>query len=127
MNLEIKSIRSDVLAPGETPEDSYNFNIPLRVEIGEKGETGGEVFHFTAASPAGLEGEVGGGEFKLLRGYILMARFDWATARRAFENIIDHARGYRDGSWAEAIEFFSRYGRYDSENIHSQPSGERRV
>ncbi|HEY0098695.1 MAG TPA: Imm8 family immunity protein, partial [Pyrinomonadaceae bacterium] len=90
-----------------------------RVEIGERGKPGGEVFHFIAASPAGIEGEVGSGEFKLLRGYILMARFDWAVVYRSIENIINHARGYRDHNWDEVIEFFSRYGRYDSEDIHS--------
>lgn len=118
MNLEIKAIYSDVLGAGESPADPDNFNVTLRVEIGEKNKTGGELFHFVAASPAGLEREVGRGEFKLLRGYILMARFDWAVVRRAIENIINHARGYRDNSWEEVIEFISRYGRYDSENIH---------
>lgn len=117
MNLEIKGIYSDEIAD-ELPNDLYSFRVPLRVEIGEKGKSGGEVFHFVAASPSGLLGEVREGEFKLLRGYILMTRFDLSTVRRSIENIINHARGYRDHDWGEVIEFISRYGQYDAENIH---------
>jgi hypothetical protein len=118
MNLEIKGIYSDQINTEELPEDLYNFNIPLRVEIGEKDKAGSEAFHFVAASASGLESECSGNEFKLLRGYILMERFDWKTVRRSIENIINHARGYSDNNWNEVVDFFSRHARYDSEDIH---------
>ena len=115
MDLEIKDIYSDDLGRDELPEDLYNFNIPLRVEIGEKGKEGAEVFHFVAASPLGLQDEVAEREFKLLRGYILMVKFDWRVVHRAVENVINHARSRN--SWAEVVEFFNRYSRYDSEDL----------
>lgn len=118
MNLEIKNIYSDDVPPPRLPDDVYDFNVAFRVEIGEKGSERGEIFHFVAASPLGLRRGAREGEFLFLRGYILMARFDWKVVRRAVENIVDHARGYRT-TWGEVIEFFSRYGRYDSENRHS--------
>ena len=115
MNLEIKDIYSDDLGSDELPEDLYDFHIPLRVEIGERGKEGVDVFHFVAASPLGLQGEVAEREFKLLRGYILMVRFDWSVIHRAIVNIVNHARSRKN--WDEIVEFFNRYGRYDSEDL----------
>ena len=118
MKLEIKGIYLDGISSEELPEDLYNFNIPLRVEIGERDKAGAVVFHFIAASASGLESECSGNEFKLLRGYILMEKFDWNIVHRSIENIINHARGYRDNNWNEVIGFFSRYAGYDGEDIH---------
>ena len=116
MNLEIRTIHSADLDQDELPEDLYNFNIPFHVEIGEKGKEGAEVFHFVAASPLGLQDEVAEREFKLLRGYIIMVKFDWRVVHRAVENVINHARSRN--TWAEVVEFFSRYSRYDSEDLY---------
>ena len=113
MNLEIKQIYSpDFVA---YPDDIHKFNVSLHVAIGEKGKDGAETFSFVAASPQGLEQEVIGGEFKLLRGYILMTEFDWKVIHRAIENIVNHARSREN--WDEVIRYFNRYGIYDSEDL----------
>ena len=113
MNLEIKGIY--VEDDDQPLADSSAFNINLSVEIGEKGKEGSERFHFVAASPGGLASEVSEGEFKLLRGYILMAHFDLDVVRRSIENLIDHARSREN--WDEVLAFFNRYGVYDSEDL----------
>lgn len=114
MNLEITQIYSaDYLS--ERPDDLEDFVFPLIVEINEKGRPGAEVFHFVAASSAGLAGEVQSGEFLLLRGYILMKQFDWAVIQRAIQNLVNHAQSRQN--WNEVIEFFNRYSRYDSEDL----------
>jgi hypothetical protein len=113
MNLEIKRVFSPDF--DSYPEDSQKFNVSLYVDIGEKGTEGAETFHFVAASPKGLEDEIRDGEFKLLRGYILMAEFDWKVIHRAIENIINHARSRKN--WDEVIRYFNRYGMYDSEDM----------
>jgi hypothetical protein len=110
MNLEIKDIIVD-----QWPEDPYDVSVSFRVDIGEKDKEGAETFHFVAASPQGLQNEVSGPDFKLLRGYVLMTRFDLEVVRRAIQNLINHAR--HQGSWDEVVAFFSRYGQYDSEDL----------
>jgi hypothetical protein len=113
MDLEIKTIYSKDF--DRDPEDIYNFNVSLYVQIGEKGKEGEETFHFQAASPKGLESTTREGEFILLRGLILLAEFDWKIIHRAIENIINHARSRKD--WDEVIRYFNRYGIYDSEDL----------
>ena len=113
MDLEIKAIYSKDF--DLYPEDIYNFNVPLYVQIGEKGKEGEATFHFQAASPKGLENVRREGEFMLLRGYILLAEFDWKVIHRAIENIINHVRSRKD--WGEVIRYFNRYGIYDSEDM----------
>ena len=113
MDLEIKKIYSpDIYS---YPDDIHRFNVSLYVDIGEKGIDGAVTFRFVAASPQGLDSEVTGSEFKLLRGYILMTEFDWEVIHRAIENIINHARSRED--WDEVIRYFNRYGIYDSEEL----------
>ncbi|HZT60420.1 MAG TPA: Imm8 family immunity protein [Pyrinomonadaceae bacterium] len=113
MDLEIKHIYSTDF--DSYPEDTHRFNSSLYVEIGEKGKDGAEAFRFVVASPQGLDLEVTSGEFKLLRGYILMAEFDWKLIYRAIENIINHTRSLT--TWNEVIRYFNRYGIYDSEDL----------
>jgi Immunity protein 8 len=117
MQLEIRNIRLALPVPEKTPEDSTEFSLAIDVEIGEKGQEGAELFHFVAASPLGLEAEVARHEFKLLRGYILMRTFRWATVRRALQNVVNHANSRQ--SWNEVVEFFNRYGVYDSEDLNA--------
>jgi len=114
MNLEIKNIQSTVI--DQYPEDIYNFVVPITVEIGEKGKEGGETFHFLVASPQGLQNEAASGHgFIILRGYILMNKFDWDVIYRAIENLINHARSRKD--WDDVVSYFNRYGQYDSEDM----------
>ena len=113
MNLEIKGIYLDGVDAAHV--DSREFVMPLRVEIGERGKAGAEVFHFVAASAKGLQSEVAGGEFKLLRGYILLDEFDMGIVRKALQNLINHACSREN--WRQAVEFLNRYGRYDSEDL----------
>jgi hypothetical protein len=115
MNLEIKGIHIDGIAETQPTPDGQTFNVPLRVEIGERGKEGAEVFHFVAASPSGLEAEISNGGFKLLRGYILLSAFDMNVIERSIENIVNHARSRE--TWAEVVAFFNRYGVYDSEDL----------
>jgi hypothetical protein len=91
MNLEIKEIYLDGFTDESIP-DLFEFDIPICVEIGEKGKQGAERFHFVVASPTGLKEEVSNGEYKLLRGYILMKKFNLDIVRKSVENLIDHAR-----------------------------------
>jgi len=114
MNLEIKSIYlyDEPLPNGE------DFSVSMRVEIGERGREGAESFWFVAASPAGLANDVSDGGYKLLRGYILMTAFDMNLVRRSIEKLIDQAQTRE--TWAEVVAFFSRYGRYDSEDIDGE-------
>jgi hypothetical protein len=114
MNLVIKEIYLDEMTDEPMP-DLFEFSVPICVEIGEKDKQGSERFHFVAASPTGLQGEVSDGEFKLLRGYILMKKFDLDIVRKSVENLIDHARSRE--SWNEVLSFFNRYGIYDSEDL----------
>ena len=109
MNLEIRAIAFDEALDWEAGV------IPIRVDIGERDKPGAESFYFFATSPAGLANEVSNGDFKLLRGYILMSEFDVKIVRRSFENLINHARSL--GTWNEVIAFFNRYGVYDSEDL----------
>jgi len=114
MNLEIKNIQSTDI--DQYPEDIYNFVVPLTVEIGEKGKEGAETFHFLVASPQGLRNQATSDHgFSILRGCILMNKFDWDVIYRAIENLINHARSRKD--WDEVISYFNRYGRYDSEDM----------
>lgn len=113
MNLEIKGIYLDGVEDERI--DPREFVVPLRVEIGERGEAGAEVFHFAAASARGLQREVAGREFKLLRGYILLDEFEMGIVRKALQNLINHACSRE--SWREAVAFLNRYGRYDSEDL----------
>lgn len=113
MDLEIKKIFS--LDFDTSPEDAESFVASINVDLGEKGKSGGETFHFVVASPKGLVREVEDGRFNFLRGYILMTTFDWAIIRSAVESLIDHARS-KDG-WDDVISYLNRYGRYDSEDI----------
>jgi hypothetical protein len=114
MNLEIKNIQSTDI--DQHPEDIYNFVVPLMVEIGEIGKEGVEIFHFLAASPQGLQNKaISGHGFNILRGCILMNKFDWNVIYRAIENLINHARSRKD--WEEVISYFNRYGQYDSEDM----------
>ena len=108
MNLEIKDIVFD-------PLDIDAGIVPIRIEIGERVKPGAESFHFTVASSDALAHEIANGDFKLLRGYILMSDFDVNVIRRSIENLINHARSR--GTWPEVIAFFNRYGRYDSEDL----------
>ncbi|HEU4388883.1 MAG TPA: Imm8 family immunity protein [Blastocatellia bacterium] len=82
MDLVIKTIDC---APAEElpPDSSDTFAVSLRIEIGVRGEPGGESFYFLAASPSGLEGQVGEKGFALVRGLILIERFDLEKVRRA--------------------------------------------
>lgn len=109
MKLEIKAIVPHEVVDYETDV------VPIRVDIGERDQPGGESFHFFAASPAALKNEVSTGDFKLLRGYILMADFDLNLVRRSIENLVNHARSRE--TWSEVIAFFNRYGVYDSEDL----------
>jgi hypothetical protein len=113
MNLELKGIYPDGVDLERV--DSRGFVVPLRVEIGEKGKKGAEVFHFVAASARGLSLEVIEGEFRLLRGYILLDEFDLDIVRKALQNLIDRARSL--GNWNQVVSFLNRYGRYDSEDL----------
>ncbi|HEX9962228.1 MAG TPA: Imm8 family immunity protein [Pyrinomonadaceae bacterium] len=115
MNLEIVAIYSQNLKEDEMPEDLENFSFPIVVELSEKNGFGAEMFHFFVASPAGLQGEVENVGFKHLRGLILMNKFDWKVVRRAIENLINHSRRLKN--WKEVVEFWSRYSRYDSEDL----------
>src|SRR5437763_928768 len=115
MDLEIKNLYLDEGAGQQFPGDLYDFNVALGVEIGEKGKQGTELFHFVATSPRSLEDEINEGEFKLLRGYILVEKFDLKVIHRAIENLINHARSRQ--TWSEVTSFFSRYGIYDSEDL----------
>ena len=108
MNLEIKAIAFD-----EALDKSGV--VPIRVDIGERDKVGAESFHFFVARPSALTNEVSNGDFKLLRGYILMADFDINVVRRSITNLINHARSRE--TWAEVITFFNRYGVYDSEDL----------
>ena len=108
MNLEIKDIVFD-------PRDIGGDPVQIRVEIGERDKPGAESFHFTVASRDSLAHEISNGEFKLLRGYILMSGFDVSVVRRAIQNLINHARSRQ--TWPEVIAFFNRYGIYDSEDL----------
>ena len=115
MDLVIKAIDSEL--PGELPlEGNAKFALGLRVEIGERDKEGAESFHFVAASPSGLEAEIGEKGFTLVRGLILMAEFDMATIHRAIGNLINHARALEN--WDEVVRFFNRYARYDSEDLN---------
>ena len=113
MNLEIKGIHVDGVAETQPAPDGQTFNVPIKVEIGERGKEGAEVFHFVAASPAGLEGELSNSGFKLLRGYILMSAFDMKVVRRSIENIVNHARSRETGQ----VAFFNRYGVYEPKTL----------
>ena len=113
MNLEIKGIYLDGVDAAHV--DSREFVVPLRVEIGEKGKAGAEVFHFVAASAKGLQSEVAGREFKLLRGYILLDEFEMGIVRKALQNLINHACSREN--WRQTVEFLNRYGLYDSEDL----------
>ena len=108
MNLEIKAIAFDEAL------DQQGI-VPIRVDIGERDKPGAESFTFMVASPAALAHEVKNGDFKLLRGYILMSDFDINAVRRSIENLINHARSRE--TWNEVIAFFNRYGVYDSEDL----------
>ena len=100
MDLAIKQIDSEW--PGELPlAGCETFAFGLRVEIGERGKDGVATFHFVAASPSGLEDEIGVKGFTLVRGLILMERFDLATIHRAVGNLIDHARSLEN--WDEVV------------------------
>ena len=114
MNLEIKSIYlyDEPLPNGE------DFSVSMRVEIGERGREGAESFWFVAASPASLANDISDGGYKLLRGYILMTAFDMNLVRRSIEKLIDQARTRE--TWKEVVAFFSRYSRYDSEDIDGE-------
>jgi hypothetical protein len=115
MNLEIKGIYYDEDADTGSVPASSDFNIPISVEIGEKGREGAERFHFVAISPGALVSEVSEGEFKILRGHILMPRFDLNIVRRSIETLVNHARSREN--WGEVLSFFNRYGVYDSEDL----------
>jgi hypothetical protein len=108
MNLEIKDTVFD-------PPAGEAGVVPIRVDIGERDKPGAESFYFVVATPTGLANEVANGDFKLLRGYILIANFDMKVVRRSLENLINHARSRE--TWPEVIAFFSRYGVYDSEDL----------
>jgi hypothetical protein len=111
MNLEIKAIAFD-----EALDKSGV--VPIRVDIGERDKPGAESFHFFVASTSALANEVSNGDFKLLRGYILMSDFDVNVVRRSIENLINHARSRE--TWSEVIAFFNRYGVYDSEDLDAK-------
>jgi hypothetical protein len=115
MNLEIKDIYSADLEEGALPQNIFDFNFLIMVEIGEKNKVGSEAFHFIIASPSGVTDEISQGGFKILRGYILLEQFDWKVVYRAFENLINHSRHLE--TWEKVIEYWSRYGRYDSEDL----------
>jgi len=114
MDLVIKELDSEL--PGELPlEGTEPFAVALRVEIGERDKPGAEVFHFVAASPTGLHTELGDKGFNLMRGLILMERFNLATIHRAIGNLINHTRSLE--KWDDVLRFFNRYSRYDSEDL----------
>jgi hypothetical protein len=114
LDLVIKVISSEW--PGELPlAGTETFALGLRVEIGERFKDGAEAFHFIAASPHGLEVEIGKKGFTLMRGLILMQQFDLATIHRAIDNLINHARSLEN--WHEVVRFLNRYSRYDSEDL----------
>jgi hypothetical protein len=120
MKLEIKGIYSLEphnlsLKQAHLPLDTECFHAHLQVDIGVQGLECAERFHFVAASPAGLQHDVNGRDFHLLRGYILMEKYDLAIIRRAIQNLIDHAGSSE--TWTEAVQLLSRYGRYDSEDL----------
>ncbi|HEX8250259.1 MAG TPA: Imm8 family immunity protein [Pyrinomonadaceae bacterium] len=115
MNLEIVAIYSQNLKEDEMTQDLESFNFPIVVELSEKNGFGAEIFHFFVASPSGLQGEVENGGSKHLRGLILMNKFNWKVVHRAIENLINHSRHLKD--WKEVVEFWSRYSRYDSEDL----------
>lgn len=116
LNLEIIRIYSPDV--DGYPDDIHCFVVPLQVEIGETGKEGGETFNFVAASPSGLASEAEEGRYKLLRGYILLAEFDWNVIRSAVQNLLNHARS--GANWHEVVSFLNRYGIYDSEDLDGQ-------
>src|SRR5437762_8586181 len=99
MNVEIKAIAFD-----EALDKSGV--VPIRVDIGERDKPGAESFYFFVASTSALANEAQNGEFKLLRGYILVSDFDVKVVRRSIENLINHARSRE--TWNEVIAFFNR-------------------
>ena len=116
MNLEIVGLYAET---GDTlpPDGAEDFFVALSVDIGEVGKPGAERFHFIAASSLALRGEVGAKGYTLVRGLILMDRFSVETVHRAVRNLINHTRALM--TWDEVVGYFSRYSRYDSEDLTS--------
>jgi len=115
MDLEIRNIYLNIPVNDQMPEDSHDFHLAINVEIGERGKEASELFHFVAASSQGLLGQVAAREFKFLRGYILMEKFEWSVVRRSIQSLISHASSR--SNWSEVVSFFNRYGVYDSEDL----------
>jgi hypothetical protein len=113
MSFKLEIVDIHLADDTERPADLTSFVAPLLVEIREKGQRGVEIFHFVAASPAGLADDVNRGEFHILRGYILIQHFDWDVIYRAVQNVLNHTGSCQN--WDEAIAFLSRYCRYDYE------------
>ncbi|HEV2913730.1 MAG TPA: Imm8 family immunity protein [Pyrinomonadaceae bacterium] len=117
MNLELKSIYLDDVV--NDPEDLYDFNVPINIEVCEKGKKRSELFHFVFSSPQRLQHDISESVFQFMHGYILLAKFDWRAIHHSMETLIDRARSGRN--WKEVIAFLSRYGVYESKDLDKRP------
>jgi hypothetical protein len=111
---EIKFLHSPQLPDLEEslPSDPADFEILVQALIGLPGEEAADTFDFIVCTPNRLAAQVASEGPQSGRGYIFMAKYDYAELRAIILGICEKAAG---DSWPEIAAILSRYSQWEYE------------
>jgi hypothetical protein len=95
------------------PEEPECFGLLVQAMIGPENLVGEESFDFVVCSPQWLATHMPADGYLFGRHYLLLARYDYATMRRAIQKVCDQAQG---PTWDVVGALISRYGRWEFED-----------
>ena len=98
MTPDIKALDTPDLERPALPDDPSDCVIAFEATIGPAGDSAGELFAFTVATPAALARET---RFRWGRGLLVVPSFSWETVDLALGRLL--ARCHRE-SWAEVAQ-----------------------
>ena len=97
----------------EVPEDPAHFGLLVEASIGPSGSLGEDLFNFVVCTPSWLARQVASGEYRFLRHYLLVQRYDYHLIQAALEKLCASISG---PDWTSVAEKLARYGRWEFED-----------
>src|SRR6476660_8899111 len=107
LRAELRGLQSPDLPDLErgVPEDTAHFGILVEASIGSSGSPGEELFDFVVCTPSWLATQVSSGEYRFLRHYLLVQRYDYHLMQSAIEKLCASISG---PDWTSVAEKLAR-------------------